>query len=393
MGQPGSEEDGWVRKDTQFIHIGSRNDPDTGAVVPPIYPATTFKHPGPGQSTGYDYTRTGNPTRDIVERTIAELEEGDRGFALASGMAAITLVFSLFSPGDRIVVSDDLYGGTWRLLERIFAKFGLKPDYVDLTDPELWQSRLPGAAAVFIETPSNPLMKIADIAEISRRAKEVGALVIVDNTFMTPFWQKPLTLGADVVVHSATKYLGGHNDVLAGLVVCKGRELSERFTLLHHSVGAVLSPHDCWLLLRGMKTLPLRLRRQEENALAIARWLAAHPRVGEVYYPGLEHHPGFHVHRRQASGYGAMVSFRVRDLRDVDRLLTEGRVILFAESLGGLETLITHPARQTHADIAPEVRQRMGITDDLLRLSVGAEDVEDILEDLERVLGRLEDPA
>ncbi|MDI3327394.1 MAG: PLP-dependent aspartate aminotransferase family protein [Alicyclobacillaceae bacterium] len=376
-----------MKKETRFVHIGSSEDRVTGAVSPPIYPATTYRHPGPGQSTGYDYTRTGNPTRDILENTIAELEEGDRGFALASGMAAITLVFSLFGPGDRILVSDDLYGGTWRLLERVLGRFGLRAEYVDLTRDDQWLPRLPGAAAVFVETPSNPLMKIVDIERISRLAKRHGALVIVDNTFMTPFWQRPLTLGADVVVHSATKYLGGHNDVLAGLIVSKGRELSDRLTLLHHSVGAILSPHDCWLLLRGMKTLPLRLRRHEENAAAVARWLSGHPRVREVYYPGLESHPGYELHWRQASGAGGMVSFRVWNLEDVERLLSETRVILFAESLGGLETLITHPARQTHADIDPAVRERMGITEDLLRLSVGVEDVSDLLDDLAGVLG------
>ncbi|MDI3256217.1 MAG: PLP-dependent aspartate aminotransferase family protein [Kyrpidia sp.] len=375
-----------MKKDTQYVHIGTRTDPATGAICPPIYPATTYRHPEFGKSTGYDYTRTGNPTRAIAEQVMADLEEGDRAFVLSSGMAAVALVFSLFAPGDRIVLSDDLYGGTWRLLERVFSRFGLRSEYVDLTAEDSWAPRLAGAAAVFVETPTNPLLKVVDLPRLCSRAKEHGALVIVDNTFMTPYWQKPLTLGADIVVHSATKYLGGHNDVLAGVVVCRGPELADGLTLLHHSVGAVLGPQECWLLLRGIKTLPLRLARQQENAYAVARWLQGHPGVSQVYYPGLEGHPGYEVHRRQASGAGGMISFRVRDVRDVRRLLIDGQVVLFAESLGGLETLITHPASQTHADVDPGLRRRIGITDDLLRLSVGVEDVEDIIDDLERRL-------
>ena len=371
--------------ESRLAQIGSNCDPDTGAVSFPIYHATVFRHPRLGQSTGYDYSRTKNPTREVLEKTTAELEGGDGGFACSSGMAALQTVLALFSQGDHLIVSLDLYGGTYRLLERVMRRFGVTASYVNTGDLEALESALrPETKALLIETPTNPLMMVTDLAKVSAWAAERGLLTIVDNTLLTPYFQRPIELGADIVVHSATKYLGGHNDVLAGLIVSKGPELTERLAFLHNAIGAVLSPQDSWLLMRGMKTLALRMERHCENALRIARWLKGHPAVETVYHPGLPEHPGYEVQRRQATGNSGLFSFRVKDARMVEPVLRNIRLIAFAESMGGVESLMTYPAVQTHADIPEHVRRAIGVDDRLLRLSVGIEHVDDLIADLDQ---------
>lgn len=376
-----------MRLESKLAQIGSTAETRTGAISYPIYQATAFRHPELGKSTGFDYSRTKNPTRSILEEAIAELESGDAGFAFSSGMAALQTIFALFSQGDHLLVSLDLYGGTYRLLEKVMARFGLTASYVDTNNlEELEANRKDCTKAVLIESPTNPLMMITDIARTSQWAKSHGLLTIVDNTLLTPFFQRPLELGADIVIHSATKYLGGHNDVLAGLVVTKGRELSEQMAFLHNSIGAVLGPQDSWLLMRGMKTLALRMERHQENATRLAHFLAEHPLVEEVLYPALETHPGYAIQRRQSSGNTGIFSFRVKDPRYVAPVLANIRLIAFAESLGGVESLMTYPAVQTHADIPESIRRRIGVDDKLLRLSTGIEHVEDLIEDLRQAL-------
>ncbi|WP_019120318.1 aminotransferase class I/II-fold pyridoxal phosphate-dependent enzyme [Brevibacillus massiliensis] len=373
--------------ETRLVQIGVGREETTGAISYPVFNATAYRHPAPGESTGFDYTRTANPTRTVLEEAVADLEGGDAAFACASGMAAIQTIMGLFSQGDHLVVSLDLYGGTYRLFEQILSRFGVSFTYADMRDIE--QVRLairPETKAVFVETPTNPLMQVADLAAIARVAKEHQLLTIVDNTFMTPYFQRPLELGADLIVHSATKYLGGHNDVLAGLVVTKGQELSEKLRLLHNSIGAVLGPQDCWLLIRGLKTLALRMERHQANALSVARFLQDHPGVSEVFYPGLPDHPSYEVQQRQASGFSGMVSFRVKHAAQVPEFLRSLKLISFAESLGGVESLCTYPSTQTHADIPEEVREKVGVCDRLLRLSVGIEHPDDLTADLAQAL-------
>jgi len=373
--------------ESRLAQIGSNHDPDTGAVSFPVYHATVFRHPRLGQSTGYDYSRTKNPTREVLEMSAAELEGGDGGFACSSGMAALQTVLALFSQGDHLIVSLDLYGGTYRLLERVMRRFGLTASYVNTGDLEALEGALqPETKALLIETPTNPLMMITDLAQVCSWASERGLLTIVDNTLLTPYFQRPIELGADIVVHSATKYLGGHNDVLAGLIISKGQELTERLAFLHNAIGAVLSPQDSWLLMRGMKTLALRMERHNENALRIARWLQGHPAVEAVYHPGLPEHPGYEVQRRQATGNSGLFSFRVKDARMVEPILGSIRLIAFAESMGGVESLMTYPAVQTHADIPEHVRRAVGVDGRLLRLSVGIEHVDDLIADLDQAL-------
>ena len=374
--------------ETRTVHGFKGYDPVTGAVSFPIYQSATFRHPGLYQTTGYDYSRLQNPTREEVELTVASLEGGRFGFAYASGLAGISNLMRLFSPGDHLIVSHDLYGGTYRLFEEIYARYGLSFTYVDTAVPEAVEAALqPKTAAIFVETPSNPMMFITDIRRMATIAKAHHALLIVDNTFLTPVCQRPLGLGADVVVHSGTKYLGGHNDTLAGFLVTDDETLAERFHLFQKSEGGVLAPFDSWLILRGIKTLALRVRRQEENALVLAQWLKVHPAVERVFYPGLLEHPGYAVNRAQASGAGGMISFSVKDSAMVEQVLGRVRLILFAESLGGVETLITYPMVQTHAAIPAELRERIGVNDRLLRLSVGIEAVEDLVADLAQALG------
>lgn len=372
---------------TKVVHGCKCFDPHTGAVSFPIYQSATFRHPGLHQTTGYDYSRLQNPTREELENTIASLENGKYGYAFSSGMAAISTILSLFSPGDHIIVSDDLYGGTYRLFEEIYKKYGLEFSYVDTSSLAQVKSVLKNnSKGIFVETPTNPMMKVADIKAVSSIAKECGMLSIIDNTFLTPLYQRPLELGADIVLHSGTKYLGGHNDTLAGLIVANDDLLAERLKLVQKSEGAVLAPFDCWLILRGIKTLAVRVERQQENALKISKWLSAHKRVEKVYYVGMPDHEGYEVSKTQASGFGAMISFSVTDRSIVEQILERVKVIIFAESLGGVESLITYPIVQTHSAIPQEMRERIGVTDKLLRLSVGIEAAEDIINDLEQAL-------
>ena len=374
--------------ETQLAQAGCRRDPRTGALSAPIYQTASFAHPALGQSTGFDYSRTSNPTRLALEETLAAAEGGHRGFAFASGLAAIDTVLRLLEAGSRVVVTEDIYGGTFRLFEKAARSFGIEALYMDTSDTEAVRGALkePGVRALFIESPTNPLLKIANLPVLIALARGVGAVTIVDNTFLTPCRQRPLDLGADLAVYSATKYLAGHNDVVAGAVVARTSEWSERIAFLQNAVGAVLGPQDSWLALRGLKTLPLRLKQQEENAGRIAEWLSRHPRVKRVYYPGLPGHPGHDTLKRQASGFGAMIAFEVEDAARVPAILEGVRVFLFAESLGGVESLITYPRVQTHADMASAVLNRLGIGHNLLRLSVGIENVADLIRDLENVL-------
>ncbi|GAW93689.1 trans-sulfuration enzyme family protein [Calderihabitans maritimus] len=376
-----------MKIDTRLVQVGVGWDEKTGAISMPIYQSATFRHPALGQSTGFDYSRTGNPTRQVLEDSMAELDGGSRGFAFASGMAAITAILMLFSPGDHLVVSDDLYGGTYRVLEQVFRRFGLKASYVDTSDLKKVEEAIEEKTkALFIETPTNPLLKITDISRGASLAQRYNLLTIVDNTFMTPYLQKPLELGADIVVYSATKYLGGHNDLVGGIVVVKNEELAEKMFFIQNSCGMILGPQDCWLLLRGLKTLGVRMDRHQQNALEIARWLKEHPLVEKVYYPGLPEHPGYELCLRQAAGWGGMLSFTVKDAGRVEKILSRLKIISFAESLGGVESLITYPVTQTHADIPEEMRLRAGVTDKLLRLSVGLEAADDLIEDLSQAM-------
>lgn len=373
---------------TRLVHGCKGYDPQTGSISIPIYQSATFRHPGPNQTTGYDYSRVQNPTREELENTLACLENGSSGFAFSSGMAAVTTVLNLFSPGDHILVSDDLYGGTYRLFEEVFKKYGIEFSYIDTSILEEVRGSLKkNTRCIFIETPSNPMMKVTDIKSVVEIAKVHGAVVVVDNTFLTPYYQRPLELGADIVVHSGTKYLGGHNDTLAGLIAVNGENIAEKIRLIQKSTGAVLAPFDSWLVLRGMKTLELRLERQQKNALDIANWLKGNKYIDKIYYVGLPDHQDYELSKKQASGFGAMISFTVKKAELVERVLSNVRVIAYAESLGGVESLITYPILQTHAAIPKEIRDRIGVTDKLLRLSVGIEAVEDLISDLEQALG------
>ncbi|QYR20476.1 PLP-dependent transferase [Paenibacillus sp. sptzw28] len=376
-----------MKIESRLAQIGSQKEPVTGAVSFPIYQSTAFRHPKLGESTGFDYARTKSPTRKVLEDAAAELESGDAGFACSTGMAALQTIFAMLSQGDHLLVSLDLYGGTYRLLERIMSRFGVTASYVDTNDIDAMTSLCtPNTKAVLIETPTNPLMMITDIERVCAWAKSRGMLTIVDNTLLTPFFQRPLELGADIIIHSATKYLGGHNDVLAGIIVTKGKELSEQMGFLHNSIGAVLGAQDSWLLMRGMKTLALRMERHQQNATRLAGWLLAHEAVEEVYYPALPHHPGHDIQNRQSSGNTGIFSFRLKDARYVEPILRHIQLIAFAESLGGVESLMTYPAVQTHADIPEEIRRQIGVDDRLLRFSVGIEHADDLIADLAQAL-------
>lgn len=372
---------------SKIVHIGVCTDEKTGAISTPIYQTATFRHPALGESTGFDYSRSQNPTRKVLEEGIAELEGGTLGLAFATGMAAITALLMTYKTGDHLIVIEDCYGGTYRVVNQVFRNFGFTATFVDGSDlEEVMSARTPETKAILVETPTNPLMKIVDIRGIVKFAKEHGIHTIVDNTFLTPYFQRPLALGADVVIHSGTKYLAGHNDLCCGLVVSNNKELGEKIRFIQNSTGGVLSPSDSWLLIRSIKTLALRMEKHNENALIIAKWLKNHPRVIKVHYPGLEDHPDKAIHDSQASGYGGMLSFVVDDPEVVKQTLRRVNLIRFAESLGGVESLITLPAVQTHADVPIEVRIKLGISDCLLRLSVGIEDVDDIIRDLKQAL-------
>ncbi|MBW8350867.1 methionine biosynthesis PLP-dependent protein [Bacillus sp. IITD106] len=360
--------------ETTLVQLGNRSDSKTGAINPPIYLSTAYEHPGLGESTGFDYTRTKNPTRSVLEEGIARLEGGDQGFACSSGMAAIQLVLSLFQTGDELIVPEDIYGGTYRLLKHFSDIYGIKTTYSEFKDVHETEKHITSRTkALFIETPTNPLMEEIDILQYSRLATQYNLLLIVDNTFLTPYFQRPIELGADVVIHSATKYIGGHNDVLAGLVVAKGNALCEKLATLHNAIGSILAPTDSWLLIRGLKTLHLRMKQHEENAKKIAEYLRNESLVTDVLYPGK----------------GGMLSFRLRDGKWVDFFLRNLKLIFFAESLGGVESFITYPATQTHADIPEEERISRGICDRLLRFSVGIENAEDLIADLDQVFSSL----
>jgi len=368
---------------TETVQIGLEWDTRTGAMTVPVYQTATFRHPGLGQSTGYDYSRSGNPTRQALEAGIARLDGAAGGFAYASGMAAITSLLFLFSRGDHLLVTEDLYGGTYRLFEQIFNQYGLTFSYIDTSDTAAVEAAIrPETKGLFVESLTNPLLKVADIAALAAICKKAGLLCIVDNTFLTPYLLKPLDLGADIAVYSGSKYLSGHNDTICGLVTVKDPTLAARVYFHQNGAGAVLGPQDSWLTIRGMKTLAVRLDRQQENAAKIAAWLESNPQVTKVFYPGLKTHPGHELLLRQARGCGAMVAFEVATPELVEKLLLKTEVISFAESLGGVETLITFPALQTHADIEPEKREKLGINNRLLRLSVGIEDVDDLIADL-----------
>lgn len=373
--------------ETLCIHGSSKKYDVTGAVSVPIFQSATFSHPGIGESTGFDYSRLQNPTREHLEITMAALESGIDAMAFSSGMAAISALMELFAPGDHIIASDDLYGGSHRLFHHVSVKNGLTFDLVNTSDISLIEEKITAhTKALFIETPTNPMMQVTDIAAAAALAKQHGLLVIVDNTFLTPYFQQPLTLGADIVVHSGTKYLGGHNDTLAGFLVVNDAGLSEKLRFIYKTTGACLSPFDSWLLIRGLKTLAVRLERQQQTAMSIAQFLGAHDKVKAVHYAGLPSHPGYAISNKQASGFGAMISFETQSAAVAERILERVTVIQYAESLGGVESLITYPMLQTHADVPAAVREAKGINDKLLRLSVGLESADDLTADLRQSL-------
>ena len=369
--------------ETALIHGGVDGDTQTGAVNVPIYQTSTYRQAGLGENTGWEYSRTGNPTRAALEALIAELEGGTAGFAFASGMAATSTVLSLFNKGDRIIISSNVYGGTFRVLDKVFKNFGISYSIEDTTDLESLDKKIaPDVKALFVESPANPLLTVTDLAGVAAIAKKHGILTIVDNTFMTPYLQRPLELGADIVVHSATKYLGGHSDLVAGLAVVKDKGLAERLAFTQNATGAVLGPFDSFLLVRGIKTLGVRLDRHVENAERIARYLQNHEAVKNVYYPGLSTAQGYEINKRQAKNGGAMISFELHEGYDIKKFFKSLHLISLAESLGGVESLVCHPATMTHASIPKDIREKVGITDGLIRLSVGIEKVDDLITDL-----------
>lgn len=368
---------------TLCIHGNEDKYDQTGSVSVPIFQTATFAHPEVGQSTGYDYSRLQNPTREHLEKTVAKLECGIDAMAFSTGMAAIASLMALFSPGDHIIASDDLYGGTHRLFYSISQKNGISFDLVDTSNVAFIEACIqPRTKAVFIETPTNPMMKVTDIAKAAALARKYNLLLIVDNTFLTPYFQKPLLLGADIVVHSGTKYLGGHNDTLSGFLVVGNSQLSEQLRFIYKTVGSCLSPFDSWLLIRGIKTLAVRMDRQQETAAKLANWLCTQQKVKEVHYVGLPNHPDYEISKRQSTGFGAMISFEVDSEQTAKQILERISIIQFAESLGGVETLMTYPMLQTHADIPQEERESRGIHERLLRLSVGLEYADDLIGDL-----------
>ncbi len=374
---------------TALIHGGISIDEKTGAVNIPIYQTSTYKQDGLGKMRGYEYSRTGNPTREALEALIAELEGGVAGFAFGSGMAATTTVLSLFNSGDKVLISSNVYGGTFRVLDKVFKNFSISYGIVDTSDEAAFEAAITDdVKAVMIESPANPLMTVTDIEAISKISHAHGITVIVDNTFMTPYLQRPLSLGADIVVHSATKYLGGHSDLVAGLAVVKDKETAERLAFLQNATGGVLGPFDSFLLIKGIKTLGVRMDRHVENALKIAERLEKHSAVKNIYYPGLKNDPGYETNKKQAKGPGAMISFELKEEYDIKVFFESLELIMLAESLGGVESLVCHPSTMTHASIPEDIRKKVGITDGLIRLSVGIEDAEDIYKDLEKAIDR-----
>lgn len=377
-----------MKPDTLCIHAAKDENHSTGAIAVPIYQSATFAHPGVGQSTGYDYSRLQNPTRETLERMMVALEDGCDAMACSTGMAATSILMELFKVGDHIIATDDLYGGSIRLFDHISTKNGLKIDYINTSDIQSIKKHITGnTKAIFIETPTNPMMRVTDIAAVKQLIKDKDILLIVDNTFLTPYFQQPFHLGADIIIHSATKYLGGHNDTLAGFLVTNKPELSEKLRFIYKTTGTCLSPFDSFLIIRGLKTLALRMEKSQANAIKIANWLQTHSKVKAVYYPGLNNHPDLDISKKQASGFGAMISFEVDCEQTAHRVLENVNLILYAESLGGVESLITYPMLQTHADVPKEKREERGINEILLRMSVGIENADDIIQDLQQALG------
>lgn len=375
---------------TDAIHIGQEPDPATGAVIVPIYQTSTFVQEELGKNKGYEYARTSNPTRAALERNLAALEGGRHAFAFASGMAAIHAMMSLFKAGDHVVAGRNLYGGTFRLFERVLKDFGLNFSYADTRNPgEIERALLPHTRLLYVETPTNPVMEITDIAAAAALAHRHGILLAVDNTFMSPFFQQPLKLGADIVLHSTTKYLNGHSDGVGGAVILKDSGLAERVKFLQNAAGAILGPFDSWLILRGVKTLAVRMRQHDQNGLKVAQHLERHKKVKKVHYPGLPSHPQYELARRQMSGSGGMLAFDTGSLKNAREVLKSVRLCSLAESLGGVETLISHPATMTHASVPADERERLGITEGLVRVSVGIEEVEDIIADLDQALEKV----
>ena len=373
---------------TRAIHAGQEPDPSTGAVMTPIFQTATYAQSGLGEHKGFEYSRTQNPTRSALEACIASLEEGQYGLAFASGMAAESAILSLLSAGDHLVACDDLYGGSYRIFERVMRRYEVETSYVPAGNAAAYERAIrPNTKMIWLETPTNPLLNVTDIAAVADIAHRHHLLLVVDNTFASPYFQQPLKLGADIVVHSTTKYINGHSDVIGGALVTGNEEVYQAIKFYQNAAGAVPAPFDAWLTLRGIKTLAVRMRQHEENALAVARFLSEHPRVEKVYYPGLPAHPGYELAKRQMSGFGGMVSFQFKgNYDDVDTVVRRFKVFTLAESLGGVESLVCHPASMTHGSIPREIREARGLTDTLLRLSIGIEDSEDLLADLEQAL-------
>ena len=373
---------------TKAIHAGQQPDPTTGAIMPPIFQTATYAQNGLGDHKGYEYSRSHNPTRTALQECIAALEDGKFGLAFASGMAAETAILSLLSAGDHLVACDDLYGGSYRIFERVMRRYNVETSYVPAGNIAAYEQAIrPNTKLIWLETPTNPLLRLIDIQAVTEIAHRHNILVVVDNTFASPYFQQPLKLGADIVVHSTTKYINGHSDVIGGALVLNNEEAYESMKFYENAAGNVPSPFDAWLVLRGIKTLAVRMRQHDENARAVAKFLAEHPRVEKVYYPGLPSHPDYELAKRQMSGFGGMVSFQFKGVyADVDKLVRRFKVFSLAESLGGVESLVCHPVSMTHGSIPKEIREARGLTDTLLRLSVGIEDAEDLLADLQQAL-------
>lgn len=373
--------------DSKCVHGALGYEPITGAVSFPIFQTATFAHKDFSTATGYYYSRLQNPTRQELERTMAILENGANGFAFSSGQAANMAVFGMLPKGSHVLLTDDIYGGTFRIANDIFSQLDITFEYIDMSDIRDVEAAIKeNTKMIFVETPTNPMMKVADIEAIAKLAHDNGATFVVDNTFLTPYFQKPLDLGADIVVHSGTKYLCGHNDVIAGIVVVKSEELVPHFEMQLKSRGAGLAPMDSWLILRGLKTLALRMERHNENSYKVAHWLRNHPKVKKVYYAGFEDHMNYAITKKQTTGFSGMISFELESHEAVEKLLTTVQMILFAESLGGTETLVTYPLTQTHESTPPDVREKLGINDRFVRISIGIENVEDIINDLAQAL-------
>ncbi|MEK3909453.1 bifunctional cystathionine gamma-lyase/homocysteine desulfhydrase [Oceanobacillus sp. FSL W7-1309] len=376
-----------MRAKTKMIHGGITGDEQTGAVSVPVYQVSTYKQDEVGKHRGYEYSRTGNPTRHALETVIADLENGKAGFAFGSGMGAMTSVMMLFNAGDHVVLTDDVYGGSYRLMSKVLNRFDLEHSFTNTSSSDEVEAAIQeNTKAIFVETPTNPLLKITDIRKMAEIARKHDILLIVDNTFATPYWQQPLDLGADIVLHSATKYIGGHSDVVAGLVVVNTEELAEKLHFIQNSVGAVLGPQDSWLIMRGIKTLAIRMEAIEANTKKIVSYLEKHESVSTIYYPGRETHSGHEIAKQQTTGFGGMVSFDVGSAEKADEVLGKVNYFTLAESLGAVESLISVPAKMTHASIPAERRQELGITNGLIRISVGIEDADDLIDDLKIAL-------